>query len=257
MNTRSIITLLAVVVLAASAAFGWGSIVRSYAAPSSYPNGLGYVLFSGSGRIIVDSNNTDHIYRMYQSNGSVYGSYAAPGSNPMGIGAGMISTTGYVWVADSTTDRIYRMGINTGSIYGSYAAPGTYPYGLGFRDSGSIYYVYHTDYTNEHMYRMNGTTGSIYASYDLNYAPRDIAYGGGYLWIATGSTVRMSNGTTGATISTLSTAASGSAMGVAYDPSGPYLWVSIAPSANRINVYELSGTGVTPSSLGRVKAVYR
>jgi DNA-binding beta-propeller fold protein YncE len=249
------IALSAVVVLAASAAFGWGSLVRSYASPGQYPNGLGFLNYGGP-RVYVPCRGPDRVYWMNQANGSVMGYFPTPSSVPMGCDCGVVNSTPYVWVIESNLQHMYRMGYQTGSIYGSFHTPGGLPRGVAFRQSNPFYYIYSTDGYNQHMYRMHATTGSVIASYDLNYTPYDLAYGDGYLWIATGSTVRKST-LTGSTVATISTAASGNAVGVAYDTVGPYLWVSIMSPVNRINVYELGNTPVEPSSLGRVKAVYR
>ncbi|MGD8719522.1 MAG: hypothetical protein PVH29_11975 [Candidatus Zixiibacteriota bacterium] len=247
-------SVIALCIICAGAAWGWGSLVASYAAPGQAPNGLAYFT---SSYICCSTITPDTIWRLYRSNGSVASSFAAPFVEPTGITFGNISGTGYIWVADPSADYVYRMGCGSGSVYSSFAAPGGLPIGLAFAQEGGDYILYHTDYFNKHLYRLNANNGSVYASYLLPYTPRDLGCGGGYLWIAdTANHLIRASTTAGSAVASFQSQ-QGPPFGVCYDETDDNVWVSVAAALNYIFVYETEGIGVAPASIGRVKALFR
>jgi hypothetical protein len=105
---------------------------------------------------------------------------------------------------------------------------------------------------------MNATTGSIYGSYSLSFTPNDLAYDdSGYLWIADGSaSVIRKCSMSGSVYDSFSVASYGYPSGVGFD--GTYVWVGINSPLHRILRFEVtSGSAVVPTSLGKIKTVFR
>ncbi len=238
----------------ATAAFGYGSLISSFTAPSQLPNGVGWADWGGS-FLWVNCNFNDHRYRV-TTTGSIYASFRNPGANSMGCGAANIGGTGYVFVVDRTLRRVYRIGMGSGSIYSSYAVPGTYPMGVDYCGTGGNY-VYYTDYTGRLLYFMHAYTGSIYRSHTLTFQPGDVGYDPrGYLWITQGlgSLVRQCT-TTGSVVNSFSTSAYGIPAGCGCD--GTHVYVGINTAPHRILKFETSPVGIAPKSLGKIKAMFR
>jgi hypothetical protein len=247
--------------LVASIAFGWGSVVASYISPDRYPDGFGYLNIAGTNYIILTTCGHNQLYRLYPSNGSVACSYALPFEWTAGCDAGVIGGTSYIWVikGDYGIDHICLLEPSTGSIYSSFETPGHDGIGIAFYGAGSADYIYHTDDYTHYLYRLDPFSGSINSSFYLGYWGEDLAYGGGYLWIAQyPNRIDMADSATGSTIASFLTDIN-YPVGVGYDPTGPYLWVGFGgvEPEHYIRVYELAGAGIAPASLGRVKAVYR
>ena len=240
-------------------ALGWGSLVASYPSPAEDPDGVGYISTS---YMCVSTNTADRVWRINRSNGSVVASFPAPNVGTAGCDFGTIGTTSYIWVASAYSDHIYRMGWNSGSIYSSFPSPGAYPWGIAFRDAGATDYLYHTDRNTHYLYRMNAANGSIYGSSYLSFEPFDLAWDPDHtcLWIAGVPSVFpyiFQTTTTGSILASFRGPSNSLAYGLAYDPVSDRVWAGIGGSVNRLNVYEIGGVGVTPASLGRVKALLR
>jgi len=254
---RSVLSAVVAVTLAAGAAQGWGSLVASYASPGSSPYGAGFINYGGVNYITLTTQSPNRVWRLYESTGSVYSSFAPPAVIINGCDSGVLGGTPTTWLVSMSPNYIYRCAYDTGSIYNTYSSPATYPFGLAYGEVGGTPYLFHSD-LNYSLYRLNPTTGSVYASMFVNFQPRDLAYGGGYLWFASdGYLIRRTN-TLGSTTASFSVASGGAQpVAVAYDPVGPYIWVGFDTPANRLNVYEINAVDILPASLGKVKAIYR
>jgi hypothetical protein len=251
------ISILALSAMAVSA-FGWGSLVSSFSAPSGtqYLGGLGY----RDTCLYVATVTPNRCYRTTRT-GLILASHNLPTLNPRGCAAGVIGSNGYYWVVSYNPNVIYRMGYSSGSVVNSFAAPGgNGPRGLAFRASGSSYYLYYTEQSGSRLYRMNATTGSVYASYSLSFNASEVAYDpAGYLWMTDPTAVEVKKCTlTGSVLDSFSVSGhSGSPLGCTFD--GLYVWVGISRSSgSRILQYEVeSGTGIKPASFGKIKTVFR
>ncbi len=242
------------VLACASAALAYGTLVSSFTAPSTFPNGVGWASWSTSG-FWVNCNGNDYRYRM-TTTGSIYASWTNPGTGSMGCGAANIGGTGYVFVVDYNNRYAYRIGMGSGSIYSSWAVPGSYPYGIDYCGTGG-YYVYYTDQSARNLYFMDAYSGSIYRSHTLTFAPNDVGYDPrGYLWITTGTgSVVNQCTTTGSVVRSFSVSAYGYPAGCGCD--GTYVYVGINAPLHSVLQFETAGVGVAPASLGKVKALFR
>lgn len=249
-----LIAAIAVCALAASA-FGWGSLISSFTSPagSTFPNGVGY----RADYLYITTNQPDRCFRTTFT-GSIVRSHTLTTTTTRGCAAGVISGTGYYWVANNSPRMVYRIGYNSGSIYHSFTPPGTDPWGLAFRQSGSTYYLYYTSSSDRRLYRLNAANGSVYATYALAFTPRGIGYGDGYLWIADGAGYIRKCSVTGSTYDQFSVSTYGYVAGCDYDDSRNQVWVGFNAPAHRICRFETtSGTTITPSSMGKIKATFR
>jgi len=248
--------ILFVIVMAACVpvALGYGSLVGSFNAPSTYPNGVGWANWSGA-CLWVNCNGNNYRYRVVPSTGSIYSSFSNPATGAMGAGAANIGGTGYVFVASYNASHIYRIGMGSGSTYSSYAAPGTYAYGVDYCSTGGNY-VYYTAHSSNMLYFMDAYTGSVVRSHALSFSPNDVAWDPrGNLWIVDGNYLVRQTTTTGSLVNSFSTSAYGYPSGCAAD--GTYVYVGINSPLHRVLIFETSGVGIAPASLGRVKAAYR
>jgi hypothetical protein len=237
----------------ATAAFGYGSLISSFKAPSTYPNGVGWASWRESG-FWVSCNGDNYRYRM-TTTGSIYASFPNPGRSSMGCGAANIGGTGYVFVLEFINSYIYRIGMAAGSIYSSWAVPGAYPCGVDYCGDGGNY-IYYTDMKNRTLYFMHAYTGSIYRSHTLDFPPRGVGYDPrGYLWITlhSGSLVLQCT-TTGSAVNSFWTTSYGCPSGCACD--GTYVYVGISEPIHSVLKFETSSEGITPKSMGEIKAIF-
>lgn len=247
-------TAIVICALAASA-FGWGSLISSFRSPagSQFPNGIGY----RANYVYITTNQPDRGFRTTFT-GSVARSHSLPTSTTRGCAAGVMGTTGYYWVVNNNPRRVYRLGFSTGSIYHSFTPPGTDPYGLAFRQSGSNYYLYYTSSASRRLYRLNAATGALQFTYALSFTPRGIGYGDGYLWIADGAGWIRKCSVTGSTYDRFRVSQYGYVAGCDYDAVRNQVWVGFNAPGHRICRFETSsGTTITPSSMGKIKATFK
>lgn len=263
MRPNRVVLLAAALAVAASSAFAYGNLVASYASPAVYPNGLGYV---DDTRMVCSTNPSSppkYVYFLNRTTGAVAGSFLMAGMSGVqvwGCDAGLVSLTGrYIWIAweqGSLENNIARF-TTTGSFINNIYAPSTSPMGLGLYYHTGTSYLYYTDAANSYLYRLHPTTGTVYGSYHLSFVPGDLAYDPDHdcLWIAgTMTNYIYQTSFTGSILRSFSTA-NLQPRGVGYEPERGYLWVGEGVST--ISVYETAGTAVTPSSFGKVKAVFR
>jgi hypothetical protein len=247
-RTRIILTV-AVLVATAASAHAFGSLVRSFRAPDAFPNGVAFL----TNTVYINTNSLKMCWET-TTTGSVIRSFNSPTTGNMGTAVGTIGGTLYRWIVSYRPTVIYRVVATTGSVVNSFTAPGTYPYGVAFRSSSYIYYT--ESGTLRQLFLMHPTTGSIYASYQLTFDPNDVAYDSrGYLWIVDSARVVRRCTLTGSTTASFSVASYGYASGCGYG--GNYVWVGFNAPLHSILQFTSSGTAVTPTSLGKVKTLFR
>jgi hypothetical protein len=249
-----LISIVGALLASAPVVLAYGSLISSFAAPGTYPNGVSWASWSTSG-FWVNCNGNDYRYRM-TTTGSIYASWTNPGGGSMGCGSANIGGTGYVFVVDYNNKYAYRIGMGSGSIYSSWAVPGSYPYGIDFCGSGGNY-VYYTDQSGRMLYFMDAYTGSIHRSHSLTFPPNDVGYDPrGFLWITTGTGSLVNQcTTTGSVINSFSVGSYGYPAGCGAD--GTYVYVGINAPLHSVLVFETGGVGIAPKSLGKIKAMYR
>jgi len=251
MNRNRIILTVAVLVATAASAHAFGSLVSSFGCPSGSqaPNGVAFL----SNTVYIDTNTPDMCWET-TTTGSLIRSFTSPTTGTMGTAVGSIGGTLYRWIVSWSPQLIYRCVASTGSVVDSFAAPGTYPYGVAFRDSSYLYYT--ESGTLQSVFLMHPTTGSIYASYTLGFDPNDLAYDpAGYLWIVDSTRIVRKCTLTGSTIDSFSVSSYGYPAGCGFGAG--HVWVGINAPLHSILEFTSSGSAVTPTSLGKVKTLFK
>jgi hypothetical protein len=256
-------TVVALLAAAAVSSYGYGSLVASYRSPAAYPNGLGSI---DDTRIVCSTNPSSapkYAFFLNRTNGSVAGSFLVGGTSAIqvwGCDAGPLWSSGrYIWVAweQGTSENRIAQYTTAGSFISNFLAPSTTPTGIGLYYRSGTSYLYYTDASNSYLYRLHPTTGSVYSSSRLSFTPGDLAYDSDHdcLWIAGGTANHIYQTTLTGSITASFRTANPQPRGVGYEPARDYLWVGESTSA--ICLYETAGTGVTPSSFGKVKTLFR
>jgi hypothetical protein len=253
--------------LAAGAAFATtGDIVASFPAPQNYPIAL--AVSAGSPQYLWVYCNTGP-YRIWQLNaatGAVISSYASPWtSRTRGLsysygGGGGLPQGEYLWVGDFSTDYIYRCNPSNGSVYASFPANHDMHGGLAVMATGdggyAPTYLWSTDNSPAYTWRQSLTSGSIYGSF-ATPGCYDIAWDWrwDYVWHREGTAI-YGRRTSGSIMCSFAFPY-GPALGFAY--SSHYLWLGSTTDYHRIYKVHCPGwvPPVRPSSVGRVKAIFR
>lgn len=273
------VRVISAVMAAASAAFGWGSLVASYTGPAYFNLGLGYLPNGNNSCIFLSTQLPNYTWRLNPLTGSITASFTVPSLNIGPCDAGVIGRAGYCWVYGGGDGwRVFRQGYNNGSIYSSWNTNGDLC-GLAFRkDATGQYLIMLYSFSGDsRLARCDVDTGSVYATYHVDYSAMDIACDGEHYcyWIADwwNQRIRRIN-YIGQTIDYFDVPYGPRAL--AYEPGRNYVWVGDFAS-NEIHVYETEGSplsraippsragdpdgfsvsGIVPASLGRVKATYR
>ena len=240
----------ALLVAIAVHAYAFGSLVSSFHAPGDFPNGVG----CRAARLYISTNTPDMCWRT-TTTGTILKSHTSPSMFTKGITSGLIDGTAFYWVVGDRPKMVYQVGYNDGSVYSSFSVPGTFPFGVAFRSPS---YIYYTDTVGKRLYLMHPTNGSIYDSYAVSFSPNDVAYdASGHLWFAdfTSAGIVWKSTLTGSVVDSFSVSSYGYAAGCGFD--GTYVWVGINAPLHSILQFTTIGSGVTPASLGRLKALYR
>ena len=246
----------------AAAAYGlMGDIVASF----QVSNNCGGLAIA-PGYLICNDYSPGVVYLAHPDTGSVYSSFTGTGNDSRGMayaGTYLWQNKGY-----NAPYLTHRMSPTTGTIYASYAIPSRTTHGLaplatGDYGAGTTALI-HSDYSLDGMYLMN-MSGSITntfsvpsecSMYEIAYDWRNQLIWGaqgassGYIWIWGVTTT----GSLATSFSVPNTYAS-NAYGLTY--AGEYLWAG-STSGYIIKIHcPISNINVAPSSMGKIKAVYR
>jgi hypothetical protein len=238
-------------VMTAAVAFGaLGDIVSSFSVPA-----MPVAAACSAGQFYWLSNS-GYFYRCAHTTGSIYGSYATANGNQA---RGAAYYYGGYFMYGDYNNYVYRADTSNGSVYTSFAsaapAHGISPRCTGDGSSG-VDAVWVNNYSTR-VLRLYNTSGSLISSITSAQTMYDPAYDwrNHILWGAMGGTVYGHN-TSGSLVTSFSFSPGGSAYGMTYI--NQYLWVCRITSPYAIyQVHCPSTVGIAPSSLGRVKAVYK
>ncbi|NIT37440.1 MAG: hypothetical protein GTN49_13255 [candidate division Zixibacteria bacterium] len=233
------------VVLAAGAAFAAGSIISSFRSPfyPGYAKGMDH-----RGQYLYHvSNYRNYIYET-TTTGSIVRSITAPRMT-----MGVYFTGSYFWTCSFSPAMVYYL-TTTGSVVRSFAGPA---YGYGLTYDGR--YLWYSSAIADRIYRLT-TTGSVVMSFSH---PGTFAGGldwaNGYIWAAdwpsSGSGVYRVT-TTGSVVESYRPVPNGGRpSGCAWD--GNYLWYVDYNSPRYVYQITTALTSIVPSSLGKIKSIYR
>lgn len=245
-----------VALVGAANAFGaLGDIVSSFRAPATQPRGLARangVLYC------LDYNSPNRVYRLNPTTGSRLGSWATP-YNTGNRGLAYI-VGGYVYVGCWSNDRIYRCDYLTGSVYAFWAV-GDDPQGLAANqtgDGGSGATSLYCSDSSPSLFRLrHWTTGSLIRSFAAPHQSfQDITYDhrNRLIW-RYNSNVVYGISTRGSVVRSFAWSGHGSYAGMAYH--GQYLFISATTQQYIYRVHCPVIPGVTPTSAGKIKALFR
>jgi len=249
---------LMVVLLTAASAFGYlGQVIASYPSPAG-TNTRGLAMASGV-LFVADSNSPAIIYRINPSTGATSSWYTLPFT---GVPYGLAYTSGgnYLWVGTPSNEYVYRCNASNGSLYGSWSAghdpSGLAPLGTGDGGYGATQ-LFASDNNPPRFWRHYLSNGSIISTVTIAaVADYDCAYDwrNNLLWV--GNATYLYGYTMSGNITGSFAAPAANPRGLAYY--GAYLYVGCT-SNGRIYVVHCpqSFVGVTPSSMGRVKSLFR
>jgi hypothetical protein len=247
---------LAVALVAATAQAYLGQVLGSYRSPAG-SNTRGLARAVGI-LYVMNGNNRAALYRVKPFTGSIFSWYLLPWT---GQNSGLaFSTPSYLWIGRLDNDRVYRVDETSGAVYSSWAA-GHDPYGLApwcTGDGGTgTSYLFSTDDAPSRLYIHRLSNGSVVNSTSLVNSSRcDCAYDwrNNLIWRARAGSI-YGVAPSGAVAASFRSPA-GDPRGLAYY--NRYLWV--ACNANGF-IYRLhcprGFSAVAPSSLGKVRAIFR
>lgn len=241
---------------AAGAAFAaLGDVVGSFPIPGSAQAGMA----RANAVLFVNNYSSARIYRCNYDTGSVTGSFAAAGgTNTRGLayswGGNLWQNKGY-----SSPYRIYRTDSSSGSVYESFGLPsstthGSAPLATGDGGEGTSYIIL-SDYSARRIYYMT-TTGSIARSHSVSQAMYEIAYDwrNELIWGGMNTTV-VYGFTTNGSLAASFNKPTGNIYGITYH--GQYLWVGGTSGYIYKQHCPIINVGIAPSSMGKIKAMYK
>jgi hypothetical protein len=262
---KTLMAFAAVMCVAAMAYGALGDIVASYRAPATYP--LAAARANNSAYMWMYCNSSPYnIYRIHADTGSVYGSYVKDGSATRGMAYsyGGAPSGSYLWIANYSTDYVHMCDYSTGSTYNSWSAGGHDPYGLAPQataDGGhNPLSIISTDTSPTYTWRHNPMTGSILGSfnhggtyaYDCAWDWRNQLVWGGY-----GSPGVVRGWTLTGSVFASFTVPNTYPYAITYW--GQYLFIGCTIPNHycyKVHCPILPGSGVAPSSVGKVKALF-
>ena len=243
---RKVSIILIATLCAAGAAFAAGSIISSFQSPfhPTYVKGIDYY----GGYIWHVSNAVNTIYQT-TTTGSVVSSFTGPRST-----TGVHCTGSYLWTCSYSPAMVYYL-TTTGTIVRSFSGP-TDGYGLSF---DGTYLWFSSARSGNMIYRMT-TTGSVLNSFSgPGSFNGGIDYTNGYIWVAdwpgaNAGIFRIT--TTGSTVESYRPVPTGSRTpGVCWD--GNYVWYNDYSGTHYVYRMTTNLTSIVPSSIGKVKAMFR
>jgi hypothetical protein len=253
---RLLLTSVLATLLAASAWAAVGDIVSSFAAPDPAVRGLAR---SSNRLFLLTYGAPTTIYRLAPVTGSVYGSWSPTfGNYCRGLA---FSQGNHLWVGCYDNNAVYDCRSQNGSVYGSWAAGGN-AYGLApdcTADGGvGTTAIFASDTRpNAYCWRHNISTGSVLSSFRIpNSSFFDIAWDhrNGFIWMGATSDTIYGYTTTGS-IATSFAAPASFPYGMTYYRQ--YLWIACAGDGYVYRVHCPATVSISPTSFGKVKAVYR
>jgi len=246
MKSKLFFAFLASVLCAATALGMTASIVSSFVGPhgANWPKGLDYA----GGYLYHASNYSTNRLYVTTTTGSITSTITCP-TGTMGVEVDGSD----LWTCSYSPAYIYKMTM-AGSIVSSFAGPAA---GYGLAVGGG--YLWYSSATSDMIYKLT-SAGSVVTSFSHpgSFAG-DLDYANGYLYIAdwpgtTGAIYQTT--TTGSLVDSLSpTPGSTRPAGCCWD--GTYLWYDDYSSPYRCTQVKLVYTGVEPTSMGRIKALYK
>lgn len=238
-------------------AFGaLGDIVSSFPAPNTQPRGLAR---SDDRLYVLDYFSTmNRVYYVNPTTGSLIGSWPAP-YNTGNRGLAYI-VGGYVYVGAWLNDTIYRCNADNGSVYATWAV-GHDPQGLAAVQTGDggagATSLYCSDSSPSYFRQLHYTTGSIIGSFAAPHSSyQDIAFDhrNGLIW-RYNSNVVYGISTRGSVVRSFAWSGHGEYAGMAYY--GEYLFISATTQQYIYVVHCPLIPAVTPTSAGKIKALFR
>ena len=236
---------------AAAAAWGaWGEVVASFPAPGSQAGGL---TFDGTYLWFADYTNTSStIYKMTTSGG-----YEGQWVKPWPYVMGLAWDGTYLWADTLTTRYVYCVKTSDMSVLSSFYGPSGHMMGMGCDAD----YLYINDWQDVRVAKVTFTGSLRQLIPVLPPSPSGVAVQGEYLWYSTRSyfvptqaqciKAYKSNGSAIASFQSPDSQATD--LGI----QGNYLWVSGLTNKYIYKVDATPEVAVAPSSLGKVKALFR
>jgi hypothetical protein len=255
MNRKFLFTAVALLV-AATAFAGTLAIVSSFSSQKNWRKGLEYA----GAYVYATSNYSDYNIHVYTTTGSLVRTIPTP---PSAVGLEVShAPSGYLWLSTFMPAYGYLMALSNGSIVSSFAGPAS---GQGISSDGT--YLYWSTTFADRVYVLT-TTGSVVRYFSQpGRQPGGCDYvAPGYLWLCDWYLFAERlyyYTTTGSMVDSFRTPGAPQIRpsGVTWD--GNYVWYH----HYRYNIYEpsyvyrarvtFSGVGVEPSSVGKVKALFR
>jgi len=240
-----------VVIIAAVPAFaGFGSVVSSFRKTDNVTSrGLAW-----AGRYLVTSNmcsGGDKKWRVYTAGGSLVRKFEGPEKNNAHVGAEYDGSR--YWTGSWMENRIYCF-TSAGSVVSYFRAER--PNGVAWDGQ----HIWWESYVGNWFYKCK-TLGSVVSSWRVNKITDggDLAWDGIYLWCADIGSEYVYRLTRAGSISRSFKAPGEETYGCAFD--GKYLWLAdtageLATTFYKVDI-DYSGPAVAPSSLGKVRALFR
>jgi hypothetical protein len=239
----------ALVASPASAAFG--EVAASFPAPAPKPIALTWA----DGSLYCFCQSPPYLlWEINPANGNVLGSFrfAKTGADT----AGLAHDGKYFWAGNTETDYIYRFEWG-GSVASSFKV--NWDFGQGLTWSGFHLWGAAIGTKWSHGYYQMRLDGKVIRSFTSFYELFDLAWDGANLWAAEYDDMSESyrivgfDAVKGTLVGSFATPAD-EPWGAAYD--GRYVWLSTWADGGRLWKVDIRGVGVTPQSLGRVKALF-
>jgi hypothetical protein len=255
MSKKGIMTFGLAILLAAQAWGAMGSVVSSFHAPGNAVRGLAR---TSTRVVILIYGSPSRVYQVAPVTGSIYESWAITfGNNCRGLA---FSPPNHLWVGNYGDDKVYDCRLSDGSVIRSWNA-GHDPYGLAPNCTGDggvgTTGLFSSDDTPPYCWLHATDTGSINSSFYIeksNYF--DIAWDhrNKLVWTAYPPDWIYGHTTAGSMVVSFRVPST-YPYGLTY--SNEYLWVACATNGYVYRVHCPGTVGVSPASLGKVRALYR
>lgn len=247
---RKTVITIAALTAAATVWAGWGEVVASFPAPGSQAGGLTY---DGQYLWFADyARDTSTIYKM-----TTAGSYEGQYNVNWGYACGLAWDGTYLWSTALTLRQVYKLNPANCSIIESFTGPSAHMMGMGCDGL----YLYINDWQDQRIAKVTFAGSLRQLIPEQPPSPSGVTIAGGDLWYTTRNywvpeqaQCFQANLSTGSVIASFQCPDS-QATDLAFD--GIYLWVS-GYTTKTIYCVDIEYTkSVAPTSLGKVKALFR